>query len=196
MEFLNPAALYAALFLPLLLIPYLIRGRPRRQIFSSLILLKEFASRSSGRTWGRLYLPPIFFLQLLLLLLLILALGEPVFSIRPVKIAIVLNNSTNIQTLKKRKSRFELAQDEVSKILRDLRTRTRVDLYLLVPKLKRIGKKTMTPNKTITLIRTLSPYDLGDSAVNYRGQFSSLVEEKSYERLFFLTDHPVQGQGK
>jgi len=195
MEFLNPAALYAALFLPLLLIPYLIRGRPRRQIFSSLILLKEFASRSSGRTWGRLYLPPIFFLQLLLLLLLVLALGEPVFSIRPVKIAIVLDNSASMQVLEGRKSRFELAQDEVSGILRDLGARSRVDLYLLVPRLERIGEEAMAPSKAMALIRTLSPYDLGDSAVNYGGRFSSLVEEKGYERLFFLTDHPVQGQG-
>jgi hypothetical protein len=195
MEFLNPAALYASFLLPLLLIPYLIKGRPRRQVFSSLMLLKEFASRSSGRTWGRLYLPPIFFLQLLLLLLLVLALGEPVFSVRPIKVAIVLDNSASMQALEGRKSRFELAQDAASGILRDLGARARVDLYLLVPRLERIGEEAMAPGKLMALIRTLSPYDMGDSVTNYGDRFSRLVEEKGYERLFFLTDHPVQGQG-
>ena len=32
MEFLNPAALYTFLLLPLLLLAYLIRGRPRRMV--------------------------------------------------------------------------------------------------------------------------------------------------------------------
>ena len=36
MEFLNPTALFGLLALPLLLIPYLIRRRPRRVLFSSL----------------------------------------------------------------------------------------------------------------------------------------------------------------
>ncbi|TAJ91201.1 hypothetical protein EPO44_14570, partial [bacterium] len=86
MEFLNPAALYSFFLLPLLLIPYLIKRRPRRLVFSSLLLLRDFPSRSLGRPWGRLYLPPIFFLQLLLLILLTLALAEPVFSVRPLKV--------------------------------------------------------------------------------------------------------------
>src|SRR5215470_6376976 len=90
MEFLNPAALFGLIALPLLLIPYLIRKRPHRVVFSSLLLFADLAANASGRPWGKLRLPPIFFLQLLLLTLLILALGEPVFSVNPTKIAIVL----------------------------------------------------------------------------------------------------------
>src|SRR5215510_11147543 len=82
MEFLNPAALYGLLALPLLLIPYLIRRKPQRVIFSSLLLFTEPVKRAGGRPLGRLRLPLIFFLQLLLLTLLILTLGEPVFSLR------------------------------------------------------------------------------------------------------------------
>ena len=76
MEFLNPTALLGLLALPLLLIPYLIRKKPRRLVFSSLLLFMEGGVQASGRPWGRMNLPPIFFLQLLLLTLLILALGE------------------------------------------------------------------------------------------------------------------------
>ena len=67
MEFLNPAALYGLLALPLLLIPYLIRRKPQRIIFSSLLLFTEPGTRAGGQAMGRLRLPPIFFLQLLLL---------------------------------------------------------------------------------------------------------------------------------
>jgi hypothetical protein len=83
MEFLNPTALLGFFGLPLLLIPYLIRRKPRRLIFSSLLLFMTGTEATSGRPWGRINLPPIFFLQLLLLALLVLSLSEPVFSVHP-----------------------------------------------------------------------------------------------------------------
>ncbi|HEX5022283.1 MAG TPA: BatA domain-containing protein, partial [Candidatus Binatia bacterium] len=62
MEFLNPAALFGLLALPLLLVPYLIRRKPRRLVFSSLLLFLEGGAQASGR-FGRINLPPSFFLQ-------------------------------------------------------------------------------------------------------------------------------------
>src|SRR5881628_2391295 len=112
MEFLNPGALYGLLALPLLIIPYLIRRKPKRVIFSSLLLLTEPGTRAGGRPLGKLRLPLIFFLQLLLLTLLILALGEPVFSVRPNKIAIILDNSASMQALEDGKTRFALAKEK------------------------------------------------------------------------------------
>ena len=41
MEFLNPTALLGLFALPLLLIPYLARRKPRRLVFSSLLLFLE-----------------------------------------------------------------------------------------------------------------------------------------------------------
>ncbi|HLN84889.1 MAG TPA: BatA domain-containing protein, partial [Candidatus Limnocylindrales bacterium] len=67
MELLNPVALFGLLALPLLLLPYLIRRKPRRVIFSSLLLLVEASDQASSRPWGKIQLPWIFFLQLLLL---------------------------------------------------------------------------------------------------------------------------------
>src|SRR5262245_18791149 len=112
MELLNPAALFGLLALPLLLVPYLIRRKPRSMIFSSLLLLAESGDRPSSRSWGKIHLPWIFFVQLLLLLLLIIALSEPVFSVRPTKIAIVLDNSASMQATENGKSRFVLAQEK------------------------------------------------------------------------------------
>src|SRR5437867_13353309 len=110
MEFLNPIAFYGLLALPLLLVPYLIRRKPRRVIFSSLLLFTEISSRSSGRPWGRLRLPPILFLQLLLLTLLILALVEPFFLVRPINIAIILDICASMQAMEAGRTRFALAK--------------------------------------------------------------------------------------
>jgi hypothetical protein len=194
MEFLNPAALYGLFFLPLLLLAYLIRGRPRRVVFSSLLLLREFRSRSSGSRWGKLQLPPIFFLQLLLLLLLILALGEPVFSTRPLKIAVVFDNSASMQAIEGQKKRFEIAQEEAQDLLQSFSSGTQIDLYVSVPRLERTGPEGMAPAKATSLLRTLSPYDMGDPPGALGEELSRLVKEKNYERLFFLTDHPLRGQ--
>jgi hypothetical protein len=112
MEFLNSTALYGLLVLPLLLIPYLIRRKPQRIIFSSLLLLTEYDSSARRRPWGRFRLPPAFFLQLLLLTLLISALAEPVLSVRPTHIAIVLDNSASMQTLEDGKTRFPWHKNE------------------------------------------------------------------------------------
>src|SRR3989338_6684862 len=139
MEFLNPAALYAFFLLPLLLITYLIKRRPRRLVFSSLLLLRDLSTPASGRPWGRLYLPPIFFLQLLLLVLLILALAEPVLSVRPLKVAVILDNSASMQALEGEKSRFELAREQARDLLRGFSPEAQVDLYLPVPRVGRVG---------------------------------------------------------
>lgn len=194
MEFLNPAALYASFLLPLLLIPYLIKRKPRRLVFSSLLLLKDFTSRAAGSPWGKLRLPPIFFLQLLLLVLLILALGEPASSVRPLRVAIILDNSASMQALEGRKSRFQMAQEEARDLVRGLSARARIDLYLTVPRLAQVGGAPLSPAQASNLISSLLPYDLGEPLAGYGEEVSRLAREKNYERIFLLTDHPVRGE--
>jgi len=194
MEFLNPAALYGLLALPLLLIPYLIRRRPQRVVFSSLLLFADYAASASGRPWGRLRLPPIFFLQLLLLTLLILALGEPVFSVHPTHIAIVLDNSASMQTLEDGTSRFALAKDKARGLLTDTGATGQVDLYLTVPKLERIRGETLTPIEAAGVIASLEPYDLGDVPIDYDHVLGQTARDHEYDRIYLITDHPTRGQ--
>jgi hypothetical protein len=193
MEFLNPSALLGALLLPLLLIPYLIRRKPTRLLFSSLLFLRELSSRSQERPWGRLRLPPLFFLQLLLLLLLILALGEPVFSVRPSKIAVILDNSASMQALEGEKSRFALAQERARELLGGLSASAQVDLYVTTPALAQLGAKGLSPSAAAALVAGLAAYDLGEPRVDYGQELSRLEKEKGYERLFFITDRPGRG---
>ena len=194
MEFLNPFGLYALLLSPLLLIPYLIKGRPRQVVFSSLLLLKPFASRTTGQAFGRLYLPPIFFLQLLLLLLLLLSLGEPVLSVRPLSVALVLDNSASMQALEGKQSRFQLAREEAKNVLGELPAGARVELYVTAPALNRVTEEPLLPGAALRRMASLRPFDLGEPPIDLGTELPRLAREKGYERVYFFTDHPAEGR--
>ena len=194
MEFLNPVALYGLLALPLLLIPYLIKRKPQRVIFSSLLLFAEPVKRAGGRPLGRLRLPLIFFLQLLLLTLLILALGEPVFSLRASNIAIVLDNSASMQTLENQQTRFSLAQEKARELLADLGATGQVDLYLTAPRLEKVRGATFEPSEAAGVLAALTPYDLADTPIDYQLSLNQMAKERNYDRVFLITDHPAAGQ--
>jgi len=194
MELLNPAALFGLLALPLLLLPYLIRRKPRRVIFSSLLLLVDAGDQASSRPWGKIHLPWIFFLQLLLLLLLIFALSEPVFTVRPTHIAIVLDNSASMQTLEDGKSRFALAQEKALSVIAELGMSGKIDLYLTTPRLEKLGTTPLSPTDATRAIATLEAYDLGEPPVDYGDAVNHLARERKYERVYLLTDHPAHGQ--
>jgi Ca-activated chloride channel family protein len=196
MEFLNPLALYGLLALPLLVIPYLIRRKPRRLIFSSILLFAEMGARASGRPWGRLRLPLIFFLQLFLLALLIFALSEPVFSVRPSRVAIVLDNSASMQAVEDGKSRFQLAQQSARALLTEIGTTGKVDIYLTTPRLEKLRGTTFATAEAARLIGSLEPYDIGDRPLDYDKVLNRLADQQKYDRVHLITDHPVSGQGE
>jgi hypothetical protein len=194
MEFLTPTALFGLLALPLLLIPYLIRRKPQRMAFSSLLLFIETGETASAKPWGRINLPPIFFLQLLLLALLIFALSEPVFSIRPTKIAIVLDNSASMQALEDGKSRFALAQERANALAGELGAGGKVDLYLTSPRLEKAHAVPLSPGEATSIVSKLTPYDLGEAPIEYGNVLSQLARQHKYERVYVITDHPSRGQ--
>ena len=194
MEFLNPIALLGLLALPLLLIPYLLRKKPRRFVFSSLLLFMEGGVQASGRPWGRINLPPIFFLQLLLLALLMLALSEPVFSVRPTNIAVVLDNSASMQTLEEGKTRLTLAKEAANSVIGELSAAGKVDLYLTTPRLARLRAAPLAPLEAKAAVGAINAYDLGDPPIDYEHMLSQLARERKYQRVYLITDHPGRGQ--
>jgi Ca-activated chloride channel homolog len=194
MEFLNPTALYGLLALPLLLVPYLIKRKPQRVVFSSLLLFVVPDKRAGGRPLGRLRLPPIFFLQLLLLTLVIAALAEPVFSVRTSKIAIVLDNSASMQTLFGQQTRFALAQEKARGLLADLGPTATADLYLAVPRLEKVRGTSLGPVEAASVLGALTPSDLPDAPIDYQAVLSRMAKEQKYDRVYLITDHPALGQ--
>jgi hypothetical protein len=194
MEFYNPAALYGLLALPLLIVPYLIRRKPRRVVFSSLLLLSDVGEHGSSRPWGKIRLPWIFFVQLLLLALLILALSEPVFSVRPTQIAVILDNSASMQSMENGKTRFALAQEKAREVVDDLGAGGKVDLFLLTPRLQKLRAAPMTPAEARRAIGSLEAYDLGEPPLDYDQTLNQLAREGGYQRVYLITDRLARGQ--
>ena len=194
MEFLNPTALFGLLALPLLLLPYLIRRKPRRLVFSSLLLFMDAGETASRRPWGRIHLPWIFFLQLLMLTLLILALSEPMFSVRPTHIAIVLDNSASMQALEGGKTRFALAKAKANALLDEVGAAGTVDLYATTPRLEKIRAASLTPTEAKGAIMSMEPFDLADPPADYDNLLNQLAREQKYERIYLISDHPARGQ--
>ena len=194
MEFLNPIALYGLFALPLLLLPYLLRRRPRRYVFSSLFIFAAMGAAPTARPWGRLRLPLIFFLQLLLLALMVLAVGEPVFLARPSKVAMVLDNSASMQALEESKSRFVLAQEKASAIFAELGSGAVLDLYLTAPRLERFGGAHFSPFEAARALRGLKPVDVSEAPLDYNEALGRLAQEQKYDRVYLITDRPARGQ--
>ncbi len=195
MEFLNPTALLGLFALPLLLIPYLTKKRPRRLTFSSLILFTQSGTATSRGPWGRIHLPPVFFLQLLLLMLLILALSEPVFSVRPTRIAIVLDNSASMQALEEGRTRLVLAQQKAQTLTQELGGSGRVDIYTTTPRLQRVNAEPLAPVQANRVIAGVKAYDLADAPIDYDQSLGALAHEQNYQRIYLVTDHPAGSQG-
>lgn len=194
MEFLNPAALFGFFALPLLLIPYLIRKKPRRFVFSSVLLFFDEESQKSARPLGRIHLPPIFFLQLLLLALLVLALSEPVFSIRPTSIAMVIDNSASMQALEDGKSRLALAKEAAYSFIGEADSGSRIDIYVTTPRLEKLTAAPFTPAEARNAVSAIKAYDMGNPPIDYGRTLDRLAREQKYQRVHLITDHPARGQ--
>jgi len=194
MEFLNPTALYGFFALPLLLVPYLLRRKPRRYVFSSLLIFAAMGADPTVRPWGRLRLPLIFFLQLLLLALMVLSLGEPVFTARPSKVAIVMDNSASMQALEEGKPRFVLAQEKATDILSEMGSSAVLDLYVTAPRLERFGGRSFSAAEAVRSLRGLKPVDLAEAQLDYNDALGQLAREQEFDRIYLITDRPARGQ--
>jgi len=126
--------------------------------------------------------------------LLIFAVSEPVFSIRPTNIAIILDNSASMQALEGGKSRFALAKERASSLVDELGAGGKVDLYLTTPRLEKIHAAPLSPAEATGIIAAQVPYDLAEPPSDYGNLLAQLVRQQKYERVYLLTDHPARGQ--
>jgi hypothetical protein len=98
-ELLHPTGLIWLSLVPLLLVPYLLRQRPRRRIVAALFLFNGIEPAQRLRLGGRLRLRPLFLLQLLLLIVAIAALCRPALRSSDVRSALVLDNSASLSAI-------------------------------------------------------------------------------------------------
>ena len=96
MGFLYPGALFFAL-IPLLVIAYLVRERPRGVMVSSVLGYRALRALKSERPWGWPRLDWLFLIEMLILSLAVLAIAEPYVIHQRTPVAVVLDNSAAMQ---------------------------------------------------------------------------------------------------
>jgi hypothetical protein len=130
----------------------------------------------------------------LLLALLILALSEPVFSVRPTNVAVVLDNSASMQTVEDGKTRMTLAKQAANSVIGELSASGKIDLYLTTPQLAKARPAPLLPPEARAAVDAVRAYDLADPPIDYDHVLSQLASERKYERVYLITDHPGRGQ--
>ncbi len=111
MDLLNPGGLWWLGVLPLLLVPYLIRERPRRRVVAALFLYEGTRAARSMRLGGWPKLRPLFLLQLLLLLLGVAAICRPILRTTEIRSALVIDDSASLGAKTEAgETRFEVAR--------------------------------------------------------------------------------------
>jgi Mg-chelatase subunit ChlD len=186
-ELANPTGLWWLAILPLLLLPYLLRQRPRRRLIPALFLFAGAEPAQRVRLGGRLRLRPLILLQLLLLLAAIGALCRPVLRATEVRAALVLDNSASLRTVESSgRTRFvaavEGARDEVAR-----HPATAWDLFVFSPAPHEVG----TNLDAGTARGRLSELAVGDCAHPDESQlrtFLERLERKHYTGIFVFTD--------
>lgn len=191
---LSPAGLVLLLGLPLLALPYLLRRRHPRVVVPALFLYEGLPAGTGRRTWGRLRLPPRFFLQLLILLLLAAAAARPVLRADATPgVALVLDTSASMQALDAARGEplFVQAKAGLRAALEQVPTgRGVVLLYTTNPFGPAETHGGQTPERLLDRLTASDAPDPDDEAL--AGLLGRLATG-GFERVVFFTDREVSG---
>lgn len=190
--FLSPAGLFLLLGLPLLALPYLLRRRHPRVVVPALFLYQGLPSGSGRRPWGRLRLPPRFFLQLSILLLLAVAAARPVLQAAAEPgVVLVLDTSASMQALDAvhGESLFTHAEAGLQAELARVPAGRGVEIYTTNPLGPVEAHDTPAPERLLDRLTVSDAPDPDDAAL--AGLLRRLATGAA--RAVFFTDRQVSG---
>src|SRR5580700_8326654 len=131
---LHPRALYFLGIVPLLILAYLARERPRQAVVSSVLAFRALHVMRGQRFGGRPRFTWTFFLELLALCLAVLAMAEPYVLKKGAPLAVMIDNSAAMQALTPSgKTRFQDATAAAEDALDRARSGGRVTVYVTAP---------------------------------------------------------------
>lgn len=193
MELLNLSGLAWLALVPLLVVPYLVRERPRRRTVSALFLFHGSAPARRMRLGGRPRLEPLIVLQLLALLLALAALCRPASVSIGARSALVLDDSISLGAkTKDGTTRIELARRAATYALRT-DPADGWDVYHLAPEpapaALGVGR-----GRALEEIERLAPTSCahpGDSVIQ---AFLGALAEKGYRQIHVVTDRRAESR--
>ena len=142
---LEPGAIYFLAIVPLLILAYLARERPRQATVSSVIAFRALHVMRGQRFGGRPRFTWTFFLELLLLCLAVLAMARPYLIRRGRPLAVVLDNSAAMQAqTASGQTRFAAAIGAIRNALARQSDSGQTAIYLTAPQPHQLGGGTFT----------------------------------------------------
>lgn len=160
------------------------RGKGKRIVVSTILILKNIRSKTEARS--KFFPPPRFFFELLILLLLVLGTAGFFESLNSHKIIMLLDNSFSMsaEDVSGTNNFFTLAKDEAIKILNEASSGVEVKVFTTSPNLKELTRNWENKKKAIELISDIQCMNGED---NLGGAIESLL--KSGEgKIYVITD--------
>ncbi|MGH7916348.1 MAG: BatA domain-containing protein, partial [Candidatus Binataceae bacterium] len=188
---LAPGALYLFALVPLLIIAYLARERPRRVIVSSVLAFRALHVMRGQRFGGRPRFNWTFFLELLILCLAVLAMARPFVVHRGNPIAVVLDNSAAMQAeTTVGKTRFTEALDKLDKALSSASTGP-VTVFLTAPQIHQLGGVYSNADAAEKALSQLLPVDAPDNPAALTTLLTQLASDSHLGAILFASYRPV-----
>jgi hypothetical protein len=189
MGFLYPGALAFFALLPLLLIAYLVRERPRAITVSSVLGYRALRGLKAERPWGWPRLDWLFLVELAILSLVVLAMAQPYVIHQHTPVAAVLDNSAAMQAGASPGARFEAAKAALERALPG-ESGVTVTLWLTAPQPHRIADA-VTPSQARSAIGGARTVDAAQSTVSVARMLRDIMSGHRFTQCFFATADPV-----
>jgi hypothetical protein len=189
MGFLYPGALVFFALVPLLLIAYLVRERPRSVIVSSILGYRALRGLRAERPWGWPRLDWLFLIELLILSLVVLAMAQPYVIHHHTPVAVVLDNSAAMQAGTPPGARFEAARTALERAIPNQSDVT-VTLYVTAPQPRQIADA-LSPGQARSAIGKTKLVDAAQSTVSVARMLRDIVAGRRFTQCFFATANPV-----
>lgn len=183
--FLYPGALIFFALVPLLLIAYLVRERPRSVIVSSVLGYRALRGLKAERPWGWPRLDWLFLVELLILSLVVLAMAQPYVIHQHMPVAVVLDNSASMQA----GGRFEAAKAALERAIPN-QDEVEVTLFETAPQPHQIGAD-MSPSKARSAIIKATAVDAAQSTISVARMLRDIVSGHRFTQCLFATANPV-----
>ncbi|MGH8012655.1 MAG: BatA domain-containing protein [Candidatus Binataceae bacterium] len=187
---LEPAALYLFALVPLLVVAYLARERPRRVIVSSVLAFRALHVMRGQRFGGRPRFNWTFFLELLILCLAVLAMARPFVVHQGNPVAAVLDNSAAMQAQTTAdKTRFAEAVDKLRQALSSASS-GQVTIFLTAPQVHQLGVYSSAGAAEKALAK-LAPVDAPDDSAALTNLLNQLASDRHLGTVIFASYRPI-----
>ncbi|HEX4210954.1 MAG TPA: BatA domain-containing protein, partial [Candidatus Binataceae bacterium] len=189
---LEPQAIDFLALVPLLVLAYLARERPRQATVSSVIAFRALHVMRGQRFGGRPRFTWTFFLELLLLCLAVLAMARPYLIRRGRPLAVVLDNSAAMQAqTSSGQTRFAAALEAVKSALARQTDSGQAAIYLTAPQPHQLGGTFTSAAEASAALGGARVSDAPDDSAAVAGLLGQLNADTHIGTILWASYRPI-----